>query len=78
MPDPAKEIEWASGAVALGMSKSTVFARMGEDYRDEVMQSRQDASLSEAQEVETDPDDSEADPSVPPHTDEVATGKPSE
>jgi hypothetical protein len=53
MPDPAKEIEWAAGAVALGMSKSTVFARMGEDYRDEVMQTRQDDSLAEAQGVES-------------------------
>ena len=81
MPDPAKEIEWATGAVALGMSKSTVFARMGEDYRDEVMQSRQDKSLSEAQEIEGDSADDEdepVDPSVSPHTDEVATEKPSE
>jgi capsid protein len=81
MPDPAKEIEWATGAVALGMSKSTVFARMGEDYRDEVMQSRQDKSLSEAQEIEDDSADDEddsGDPSVPPHTDDVATEKPSE
>lgn len=56
MPDPAKEIEWATGAVALGMSKTTVFARMGEDYRDEVMQTRQDDSLAEAQGVEDEPE----------------------
>lgn len=58
MPDPQKEIEWATGAVALGMSKTTVFSRMGEDYRDEVMQTRQDSALEDAQEVDDAPEGS--------------------
>lgn len=49
MPDPAKEISWAEGMRALGVSRTTILNRFGEDFRDEVMQDRQDAELEKAQ-----------------------------
>lgn len=64
MPDPHREVEWATAAVALGMSKTTVFARMGEDYRDEVMQSRQDMELAEAQGMEDEEPEAEEAPAT--------------
>jgi capsid protein len=53
MPDPQKEIMWAKGMRNLGMSKSTILNRFGEDFRDEVMQDRQDAELEAAQKPAT-------------------------
>jgi hypothetical protein len=49
MPDPQKESLWAEGMRALGMSRSTILNRFGEDFRDEIMQDRQDAELADAQ-----------------------------
>lgn len=62
MPDPQKEVQWAEGMRALGMSRSTIMARMGEDFRDEVMQDRQDEELAKAQAPEPDPDAEMDDP----------------
>lgn len=56
MPDPQKEIDWANGMRALGMSRSTIMNRFGEDFRDEVMQDRQDAELVSAQNPQAEPD----------------------
>lgn len=69
MPDPHKEIEWATAAVALGMSKTTVFGRMGEDFRDETMQKRQDAELEDAQEMDDEPEAAQAAAPMEPEDD---------
>lgn len=45
-PDPAKEAEWARTMLEIGMSPSTVFARLGEDYRLEAAQRARDLELA--------------------------------
>jgi capsid protein len=61
MPDPQKEITWAEGMRALGVSRSTILNRFGEDFRDEIMQDRQDRELEAAQNPEPEkPDEPEA------------------
>lgn len=62
MPDPQKEIAWAEGMRALGVSRSTILNRFGEDFRDEVMQDRQDAELEAAQNPEKSTPDAPAEP----------------